>query len=181
MLEHALSPPGRTTCGRSSERREIKPSPPGDYQVAWVGLCSVFCRCDLLPIKHRGGDNLLNNACSAAGRSLRNTKCLGNAFERWCAATNGGFRGRGFHDKRPRVKWQLGDQEFAGRFLGSRVQIGLHSFTASALFPSFFFLSRRCLSPSPELYCNPFVWFLLCLLEALVLGSTDSNCRIDEQ
>lgn len=44
------------------------------------------------------------------------------------------FRGRGFHDKRPRVKWQLGGQESARRFLGSRVQIGLHSLTESIFF-----------------------------------------------
>ncbi|KAK1134795.1 hypothetical protein K0M31_007566, partial [Melipona bicolor] len=38
-----LRPTADHVRGRSSERREIKPSPPGDYQVAWVGLRSVFC------------------------------------------------------------------------------------------------------------------------------------------
>lgn len=58
------------------------------------------------------------------------------------------FRGRGFHDKRPRVKWQLGGQESARRFLGSRVQIGLHSSTESIFF---FTLLSLCVSLSLSL------------------------------
>lgn len=123
MLGHALS-------------RSPRAPPASRDQTVPEGLSSswfVFgvCRCDLLLIKHRGSDNLLNNACSVSGALCGIQSALATPLR---GGTNRGFRGRGFHDKRPRVKWQLGDQESAGRFLGSRVQIGLHSFTVSIFY-----------------------------------------------